>query len=194
MAVSECFNLKGNVMKRYKVSVDGGEYREGTDALLPLAVRECVEILIDNGKYTGTVDIPGLCCHFSVCPDQYFPSDTIDNIHYIAAEIRSMAETVEGIDGTVFRQTIAILRSSASRMTAAAKRERNRNESLNGNRIELGNRDSELCPYHTMNESGYHHYLNSDCPVCQSSEASESVKDTIRRGQKLRDELNETTE
>lgn len=157
-------------MKRYKVSVDNGEYVDSAKAELPIGVRECIENLIESGSDCGTIWIPGYCCQFSVCPEQYFPADTIDDIHRICAELRSLAETIDGIDSIQFRQTIAVLRSSASRLTASAIRECQRNNELiecENDRIELKDESSGLCPYHEKNGSGYHHYLNPDCPVCE---------------------------
>ena len=144
-------------MKHYKVSIDNGEYRKASESELPLAIRECIEKLIESGSDSGIVDIPGFRCEFSVCPEQYFPEDMIDTIHHVCAQLRTVAETLSEIDTVQFRQTIAVLRSSASRLTAVVKKEHQRNEVLNGDRLEL-------------------------------------VKDTIRKGQKLRDELNEASE
>lgn len=150
-------------MKRYRVSVNNGEYGnngeyvESAKAELPLVVRECIESLIDSGSDCGTVDIPGYCCQFSVCPEQYFPEDMVDDMHRICAELRTMAKTIDGIDSVQFQQTITTLRYSASGLTAAAIRECKRNNELTesqNDRIEL-------------------------------------AKDTIRKGQKLRDKLNE---
>lgn len=147
-------------MKRYKVSVDNGEYVDSHEAILSLCVRECIENLIDGGKYSGIIDIPGCCYRFSVCPEQYFPEDMIDNIHRIAAELRTMVETLSEIDLVQFRQTIVTIRECSNVLTSAAKREHNR--------IELKDESSGLlCPYHEKNGSGYHHYLNPDCPVCE---------------------------
>lgn len=155
-------------MKRYKVSIGDDEYRKDTESELPLVVRECIEKLIESGSDSGTVDIPGFCCHYSVCPDQYFPEDMIDTIHRIAAELRTMAETLSEIDAVQFCQMRAVFRSSASRLTAAVKKEHERNQVLNSDRIELlKDESSGLCPYHTMHDSGFHHYLNPDCPVCE---------------------------
>lgn len=123
-------------MKQYRVSVDGGEYRDSTESELPLVVRGCVETFIEAGQDSGVIEFPDCCYKFSVHPEQYFPQSTIDNIHHVCAAIRTMVETLSEIDETQFRQTIAVLRSSASRMTEAAKQERKRNEVLNGDRID----------------------------------------------------------
>ena len=150
-------------MKRYKVSIGDDEYRKDTESELPLCIRECIEKLIDSGTYSGTIDIPGLRYEFSVCPEQYFPEDMIDTIHRITAELRTMAETIESMDNTypTFRQTVAVLRSSASRLTAAAIREHKRN-------AELIDENSNLCHFHQTHDKTYNpQYLNPDCPVCE---------------------------
>lgn len=121
----------------------------------------------------------------SVCPEQCFPEDMIADVHRICAELRTMVETLSEIDETRFRQTIAILRSSASRMTAAAKRERNRNEVLSGDRrIDMRRENSGLCRFHEAECNGVPHYLNPDCPVCeweidrQNNEASQNESES----------------
>lgn len=156
------------MMKRYNVSIDGGEYRKDTESELPLVVRECIEKLIESGSDSGTVDIPGFCCHYSVCPDQYFPEDMIDTIHRISAELRSMAETLSEIDAVQFCQMRAVLRSSASRLTSTVKKEHERNQVLSGDRLELIDENPNLCLFHRTHDRTYNpQYLNPDCPLCE---------------------------
>lgn len=157
-------------MKRYKIRCNGGEYSTLTEDF-PQWLWDMINSAdIDS----GSVSIPSpyggeIVYHWSLIPDEHFPEDMIDTIHRICAELRTMAETIEGIDSVQFRQTAAVLRSSASRMTASAKRETERNDMLSGNCdwIELKSESSGLCPYHEKNESGFHHFLNPDCPVCE---------------------------
>lgn len=151
-------------MKRFKVSIDNGNYLEFSE--IPLCVREFIE---NCGCESGVIDLPSVRYEFSVCPEQYFPEDMIDTIHRITAELRMMSETIETeIDAVQFRQTIAVLRSSASRLTAAVKKEHERNQVLNGDRLELIDENPNLCLFHRTHDRTYNpQYLNPDCPVCE---------------------------
>lgn len=128
-------------MRRYKVSIGDDEYRKDTESELPLVVRECIEKLIESGSDSGIIDIPDFRCEYSICPEQYFPEDMIDTIHRISAELRSMAETLSEIDAVQFCQMRAVFRSSASRLTAAVKKEHERNQVLIDERNNLKNDD-----------------------------------------------------